>query len=129
MILFLNAPARHLKTSVEIDVNMMLTQTYYHPQRLRMKALEEKRIDFFASVPKSKIRTGLEKVKVKNNTFDVIKEDRQTFGILVGKVQTPSVALKYPLTIVVLALTKPDQTLPQLSTKATLRRLLYEKSD
>ena len=83
----------------------------------------------FSSIPKSKIRTGLEKVKVKNNTLDVIKEDRQAFGILVGKVQTPSKALKYPLITVALASTEPDQTLRQLSTKATLRRLSYKKSD
>ena len=57
----------------------------------------------------------------------MIKEDRQTFGILVGKVQTPSEALKYPLSTVALALTKPDQTSSQLSTKATLRRLFYKK--
>ena len=51
----------------------------------RMKAPEEKRIDFFANIPKSKIQTRLEKVKVKNNTLDVMKVDRQAFGLLVGK--------------------------------------------
>ena len=135
---FLNDPARHLKTDVEIDVNIvsdLLSSTeignnmFTELVEERMKAPEEKRIDFFASIPKSKIRTGLEKVKVKNNTLDVIKEDRQAFGILVGKVQTPSEALKYPLTTVPLALAEPDQALRQQSTKATLRRLLYEKSD
>ena len=60
-----------------------------------MKAPEEKRIDFYARIPQSKIRTGLEKVKVKNNTLDIIKQDRQAFGLIVGKVQTPSEALKY----------------------------------
>ena len=83
----------------------------------------------FSSIQKSKIRTRLEKLKVKNITLDVVKEDRQAFGILVGKVQTPSEALKYPSTTVALALTEPDQTLCQLSTKATLRRLFYKKSD
>ena len=37
--------------------------------------------------------------------------------------------MKYPSTTVALALTEPDQTLRQLSTKATLRRLLYKKLD
>ena len=37
--------------------------------------------------------------------------------------------LKYPLTTVPLALAEPNQTLRQQSTKATLRRLFYEKSD
>ena len=95
----------------------------------RMKAPEAKRIDFCISLPKSKIRAGLEKVKVKNNTLDVIKEDRQAFGLLVGKVQTPSEALKYPLTTVPLALAEPHQKLRQQSTKATLGRFVYEKLD
>ena len=94
-----------------------------------MKAPDEKRIDFFASIPKSKIRTELEKVKVKNNTLDMIKEDRQAFGLLVGNFQSPSEALKYPLTIVSLTLAEPDETLRQQSTKATMRRFLYKKSD
>ena len=46
-----------------------------------------------------------------------------------GKVRTPSEALKYPLTRVPLALAQPDQTLRQQSTKATVRRFLYKKSD
>ena len=89
-----------------------------------MKASEEKKIDFFARTPKFKIQTGLEKVKVKNNTLDVIKKDWQAYGLLVGKVQTSSETLKYPLTIVPLALTELDRTLRQQSTKATLRRFL-----
>ena len=43
----------------------------------------------------------------------MIKEDRQAFGLLVAKVQTPSEALKYPLTTVSLALATPDQILHQ----------------
>ena len=45
-----------------------------------------------------------------------------------GKVQTPSEALKNPLITAPLASAEPDQTLRQQS-KTTLRRLLYEKSD
>ena len=125
-------------TGVEIDVNIvsdLLLSTEIGNERFtksveeRMKAPEEKRIDFFANIPKSKIRIGLEKVKVKNNTLDVIKEDRQAFRLLVGKVQTPSEVEKYPLTTVPLAMTEPNQTLRQQSTKATLRRYFYEKSD
>ena len=91
----------------------------------RMKAHEKKRTDFFPSIPKSKSKL---KVKVKNNTLDVIKENRQAFGLWVGKVKTPSEALKYPVTAVPWALTEPDQALRQQS-NATLRRRLYEKSD
>ena len=135
---FLNTSARHLKTGEEIDVNIvsdLLSSTeigngmFTEFAEEKMKAPEEKRIDFFASIPKSKIRNGLEKVKVKNNTLDMIKEDRQAFGLLMGDFQTPSKALKYPLTIVSLTLAEPDETLRQQSTKATLRRFLYKKSD
>ena len=61
---FLNDPARHLKTDVEIDVNIvsdLLSSTEIGNNMFtefveeRMKAPEEKRIDFFASIPKSKI--------------------------------------------------------------------------
>ena len=135
---FLNTSARHLKTGVETDVNIvsdLLSSTeigngmFTEFAEEKMKAPEEKRIDFFASIPKSKIRNGLEKVKVKNNTLDMIKEDRQAFGLLMGDFQTPSKALKYPLTIVSLTLAEPDETLRQQSTKATMRRFLYKKSD
>ena len=95
----------------------------------RMKAPKERRIDIFAKIPKSKIRTRLEKIKVKGNTLDAIKEDSQAFGLLVGKVQSPNEALKYPLTTVPLALAESDQTLCQQSTKATLHRFFHEKSD
>ena len=59
-----------LLSSTEIG-NEMLTKFVEE----RMKAPEEKKMDFFATIAKSKIQTGLEKVKVKNNTFDVIKKD------------------------------------------------------
>ena len=81
-----------------------------------MKAPEEKRIDFFASIPKFKIRTGCDQGRWTN------------FWNISGKVQTPSEALKYPLITVALALTEPDQTLTQLSTKATLRRLQMKQT-
>ena len=59
----------------------------------------------------------------------MIKEDRPAFGLLAGNVQTPSKALKYPLTTVPLSLAEPDQTLRQRTTKVILRRLPYEKLD
>ena len=58
----------------------------------------------------------------------MIREDRQAFGLLAGKVQTPGEALKYPLTAIPLALVQPNQrkqssTLHQQS-MTILRRLL-----
>ena len=72
---FLNVPARHLKTGVEIDANIVLD------------LLSSTEIgNEIPSIPKSKNQNGLDKIKVNNNTLDVIKEDRQAFGLLVGKV-------------------------------------------
>ena len=94
----------------------------------RMKALEEKIIYFFTIIPKLKIQIELEKLNVKNNTLDVIKEDGRDFGLLLGNVKTPGEAIKYPLTTVELALAVSDQTFRQ-QFKVNLRKLLYEKLD
>ena len=110
---FLDASACHWKAGAEIDVNIvsnLLLSTNIGNEIFtkfveeRMKAPEEKRIDIFASIPKSKIQNGLEKGQLKNNTLDLASENRQAFGLLVGNVQTPNETLKYPLTIVSLAL-------------------------
>ena len=78
---FLNAPARHVKIRVEIDVDILSDLLSFKEIRNemfvveeRMEAPEEERIDFLASIPKSKIRTRLEEVKVKNCTLNVIKD-------------------------------------------------------
>ena len=127
MIHFLMSLHVILKTGLEINVNVvsdLLSSTEIGNEMFikfveeRMKAPEEKRVDFFASIPKSKIRTGLEKVK--DSTLYMIKEDRHVFGLLVGNVQTPSEVLKYRLTRLALALAEPDQALRQQSTKAIL---------
>ena len=56
--------------------------------------------------------------------MDVLKEDRQAFGLLVGKVSTPAEALAYSLTSVPLALVDPDKTLRSQTTKSSLRNHL-----
>ena len=58
--------------------------------------------------------------------MDIIKEDRQAFGLLVGKVKTIEEALEYPLTTVPRALADPSGDLRQGS-KATLRNLINDE--
>ena len=120
MIHFLMSLHVILKTGLEINVNVVSdllssaeigNEMFIKFVEERMKAPEEKRVDFFASIPKSKIRTGLEKVK--DSTLYMIKEDRHVFGLLVGNVQIPSEVLKYRLTRFALALAEPDQALRQ----------------
>ena len=69
-----------MKIRVEIDVDILSVLLSFKEIRNemfvveeRMEAPEEERIDF-ASIPKSKIRTRLEEVKVKNCTLNVIKD-------------------------------------------------------
>ena len=69
-----------MKIRVEIDVDILSVLLSFKEIRNemfvveeRMEAPEEERIDF-ASIPKSKIRTRLEEVKLKNCTLNVIKD-------------------------------------------------------
>ena len=58
-------------------------------------------------------------------SIEILKEDRQAFGLLVEKARTQEEALSYPLTSVPLALAFPDNTLRQ-SQKAPNRNFLIE---
>ena len=60
--------------------------------------------------------------------MNVLKEDRQAFGLLVGEATTPEEAHSHPLTSVRLALATADRDLRQ-GTKAALRNYLIHESD
>ena len=47
-----------------------------------------------------KIKTGMEKTKKDTKAINLLKEDRQAFGLLVGKITSLEEALSYPLTTV-----------------------------
>jgi hypothetical protein len=104
---FLDGPARHMKTGVEIndDVGLMLSdeygeQRYQKIVNTRLKATGEERVNFFDKITKPKIKTGMEKDKRETKAVNVIKEDRQAFGLLVEKATSPEEAHSYPLTTV-----------------------------
>ena len=84
-----------------------------------------KKKSIFEPIKCHNIATGLKKKKKTAKNIDILKEDRQAFGLLVGKVRTQGEALPYPLTSSPLALAFPDNTLRQ-SQKAPLRNLLIE---
>lgn len=50
-----------------------------------------------------------------NKKIDIIKEEKQVFGFLVGRVSTPSEALQYALIL----LADPDRSLRSQNTKST----------
>ena len=66
----------------------------------------------------------MEREKKANKKMNVLKEDRQASGLLVGKVSTPAEALAYPLTSVPLALADPDKSLKSQNIKSALQNKL-----
>lgn len=64
-----------------------------------------------------------------NKKIDIMKEDKQAFGLLVGKVSTPSEALQYPLTSVPLALADPDRSLRSQNSKSTFRNEIIKMAE
>ena len=84
-------------------------------------------MNFFDKITKLKIKTGMEKTKKDTKAINILKEDRQAFGLLVGKITSLEEALSYPLTTVPLALATPERDLRQGS-KAALRNYLIEES-
>ena len=133
---FLNGPARHMKTGAEIGrdiVEGLLSSTdagekqYNDFYVTRLKATGEDRTNFFEKITNLKIKTGQEKSKKEPKAVNVLKEDRQAFGLLVGKATSPAEAHSYPLTTIPLALATPDRDLRQVS-KAALRNYLIEES-
>ena len=59
----------------------------------------------------SRSRLGWKKVKRVSKAVNVLKEDRQAFGLLVGKATTPKEAHSHSLTSVPLALATADRGL------------------
>ena len=133
---FLNGSARHMKSGTEIDrsvVERLLASNeagekqYSEFVQSRLKLKGPDRINFFEKISKSRIKTGLEKIKKDPKVVNILKEDRQVFGILVGKSTSPKEAHSYPLTTIPLALATPKGELRH-SAKAPLRNFLVDES-
>ena len=133
---FIDGPARHFKTGQDIYssvINGLLTSDSLGEdllQNFKKKGLvvpEKEKVGLFDTISKAKLKTGLEKKKKNNKVLDIIKEDRQAFGLMVGKVAKAAEALAYPITTVPLALAEPDMTLRQQQ-KHPLRKHIYESA-
>ena len=59
-----------------------------------------KKISIFEPIKRHNIETGLKKKNKTPKHIDILKEDRQAFGILFGKVKTLEEALSHPLTTI-----------------------------
>ena len=93
----------------------------------RLKLTGSDRINFFEKIIKRKIKTGLEKIKKDPKVVNIPKEDRQAFGILLGKSTSLKDARSYPLRAIPLASTTPKVELRH-SAKAPLRNFLVDES-
>ena len=86
------------------------------------------RVSFFAPLKNPKLDTGLKPEKKTAKVINVLKEDKQAFGLLVGKSTSLTEAHSYPLTSVPLALASPDGDLRQ-SAEASLRNHLMDATN
>ena len=128
--------ARNFKTGVAIDravVEGLLHSTETGETLLvrfvqeRLKRTGEDRVSFFKLIQKPKIKTGLEQPKKAPRAVNILKEEKQAFGTLVGKTTSAREAHSYPLTTVPLALSTDDKDLRQGS-KSMLRNYMITEA-
>jgi len=89
--------------------------------------LKTRKSSFFSRITNPKLNTGVVKKMKPKKVLDVMKEDRQAFGVLVAKSISLEEAFKFPVTSVPLAVSNPDGSLRQ-GDKASLRNMLIENS-
>ena len=96
--------------------------------------LKERLVDgikaFFDPIPRNKLRTGIRKKKKKKTpkAIEILKEDRQAFGLIVSKSVSMEEAFQHPITTVPLALATTESGLRQ-SDKASFRNLIIKESN
>ena len=83
---------------------------------------------FFSPIKKLKLHTGIQKPKKTPKAVSILKEDRQAFGILVGKAASIEEAFAYPITTIPLSLATPGGELRQ-GDKAALRNFMIKESN
>ena len=82
---------------------------------------------FFDPIKKNSLNLGISKKKKKLKAVEILKEDKQAFGLMVAKSVTMEEAFKYPITSVPLSIATTECTLRQ-SNKSQLRATLVEIS-
>ena len=121
---FVDGPARHFATGAEIDGNVLYS--LLNSDHIGEVSLAKFLKDRIMKTNDDRIKTGMEKEKKESRKLDILKEDKQAFGLLVGKVSTPAEALAFPLTTIPLALADVDKTLRSQTTKSVLRNHIIE---
>ena len=128
--------ARHFKTGEALDKEVVegLLHSTDAGETLLMKFIQERlkrtgedRVSFFRPIQNPKIKTGLQQPKKAARALNIVKEEKQAFGTLVGKATSAREAHSYPLTTVPLALSTEDQDLRQGS-KSILRNYMVKEA-
>ena len=91
------------------------------------KRLVDQSESFYAPITQCKLNTGIKKKKKTPHATEVIKEDKQAFGLLVGKAISDTEAFSHPLTTYPLSIATADGDLYQRD-KAKWRNYLIEVS-
>ena len=125
---FLIGSARHMKTGVEIDHNIVIGLLSSMESGEKFQRISWPEIQSHRGRQKVLFWQDGQKATKDPKAVNVLKEDRQAFGLLVGKVTTSEEVHSYTLTTVPLALATPERDLRQGS-KAALRNYLIEESN
>ena len=128
-------PAGNFKTGEVIVENIIkgLSSSSFLGENLFLEFINkcllhssDERVDFFSPKKNAKLETRLKKKKQTPKVINVLRENKQAFGLLVRKTLSLLEAHSYPLTLVLLALASPDGILRQGS-EAALRNYLISK--
>ena len=112
--------ARNMKTGVVLDEKIVpgLLHSVGIGEKCLSRFIDERirtvaanRVNFFAPIQNPKIDTGLKNTKKMSPAVNVMKEQKQAFGLLIGKFSSAEEALSYPLTSIPLSLATPDANL------------------
>ena len=97
----------------------------------KMEFIKERLVDgsksFFEPIHQQKLKTGIKKKKKKPPAIEVLKEEKQAFGLLVGKAISNKEAFSYPLTSLPLSIATCEGKLYQ-GDKHDLRNVLINDS-
>ena len=126
---FKPGPVRNIVSGKEIDEDIikgLLGATEKCDERYQ-KFIQERlvtgNISFYSPIKKNNIRTGRELQKKTSKKVDILKVERQAFGVIISKCKSLDDAFSFPITSLPLSVGNPNGTLYQ-SDKAKFRNYI-----
>lgn len=116
---FSDEKPKYFSTGVEIrsDIVADILGAQEKGNKLYTTFVKERLVDetkgIFDLVPKPKICTGIERKKKTPKAVEILKEDKQAFGLMVSQSVNMGEAFKYPITSVPLSVATKEYGLPQ----------------